>query len=228
MPSKLVGFIHTTPVTIGMVENFMKRYLPDVEYVHVYNGLVKRDNFSSLVGVTPKINLLRYANIAQELQNAGCDLIVSCCSLMPRATEYASKVVDIPVIQLDSILLQKAVENYSKIGVEVTTEYVIPYVKEGLESRALALGKKVEIIFSENTWALDLFNKGEFEAYDRIVLEDMKKLELKGVDCILMGQIPFAIMEDKIKEASFKVPVLFAGEIAFKHIAELLKESRPN
>ncbi|MGB9812113.1 MAG: aspartate/glutamate racemase family protein [Thermovenabulum sp.] len=222
MSSKLVGFIHTTPATIGMVENFMKRYLPGTDYVHVYNGLVKRDNFSSPIGVTPKINLLRYANFALELQRAGCNLIVSCCSLMPRATEYASRVVDIPVIQLDSIVLQKAVENYDKIGVEVTTDYVIPYVKEGLESRAAVLGKKVKIVFSENTSALELFNKGEFETYDRIVLEDMKKLEEKGVDCILMGQIPFAMMEEKIKEASFKVPVLFAGEIAFKYIAELL------
>lgn len=223
MSSKLVGFIHTTPVTIGMVESFMKRYLPGVEYVHVYNGLIKRDNFSSPIGVTPKINLLRYANIAKELERAGCHLIVSCCSLMLRATEYASKVVDIPVIQLDSILHQKAVENYRKIGVEVTTEYVIPYVKESLESKALAIGKKIEITFSKNTSALELFNKGDFETYDRIVLEDMRDLERKGVDCILMGQIPFAVMEEKIKEASFKVPVLFAGEVAFRYIAEILK-----
>ncbi|MCS7232668.1 MAG: aspartate/glutamate racemase family protein [Synergistetes bacterium] len=223
MPSKLVGFIHTTPVTIGMVEKFMKRFLPDVEYIHIYNGLIKKDNFSSPIGVTPKINLLRYANYAYELEKSGCSLVVSCCSLMPRATEYASKVVNIPVIQLDSILHQKAIESYSKIGVEVTTEYVIPYVRESLESKALAMGKKIEIIFSENTSALELFNKGEFERYEMVVIEDMKRLEKKGVDCILMGQIPFAVMEDRIKEASFKVPVLFAGEVAFKYIAELLK-----
>lgn len=223
MFSKLVGFIHTTPVTIGMVENFMRRYLPGVGYIHVYNGLIKRDNFLSPIGITPKINLLRYANIAQELERAGCNLIVSCCSLMPRATEYASKILNIPMIQLDSILHKKAVENYDKIGVEVTTEYVIPYVKESLESRALAIGKNIEIIFSENTSALELFNKGDFETYERIVLEDMRELERRGVDCILMGQIPFAVMEEKIKEAAFKVPVLFAGEIAFNYIAEILK-----
>jgi len=205
-----------------MVESFMKRFLPGVEYVHVYNGLVKRDNFSSPIGVTPKINLLRYANFARELEDAGCNLVVSCCSLMPKAVEYASKVVNIPVIQLDSIVHQNAVEHYSKIGVEVTTEYVIPYVKESLETRALAIGKRIEIVFSENTSALDLFNKGDFEAYDRIVLEDMKKLEERGVECILMGQIPFAVMEDKIKRASFNVPVLFAGEMAFKYIGEIL------
>lgn len=224
MSAKLVGFIHTTPVTIGMVEKYMKIYLPEVEYIHIYHGTVKRDNFASPVGVTPKINMLRYAAFANELQKAGCQVIVSCCSLMPRATEYASKVVDVPFIQLDSILLQKAVENYTRIGVVVTTKYTIPYVTEGLKSRADTLNKKIDILFSGNTSALELFNAGDFDTYEKIVLEDIKKLDDSGVECVLMGQIPFALMEDKIKAASFRAPVLYAGETAFKYLAELLGE----
>jgi len=65
MGRKLAGFIHTTPPTIIMAETFVSRYVPDTDVVHMYNGLVKRDNFTSPVGVTPKSNLLRYANFGK-------------------------------------------------------------------------------------------------------------------------------------------------------------------
>lgn len=220
----MVGFIHTTPVTITMTEKFMKRYLPRTEFVHMYNGNVKVDNFRSPVGITPKINMLRYVNFAAELEKAGCGVLVSCCSLMPRAVKYASEVVEIPFIQLDAVILDHAVERYSRIGVINTTEYVVPYLEEGLRERAAKLNKKIEIFFSNDITALALFNEGKFEEYETIVLSDISKLSDENIDCVLMGQIPFALMEDKIHAAQFKIPILYAGEVAFKRIGELLNQ----
>ncbi len=219
-----VGFIHTTPATIAMAEKFMKQYLPQTEFIHIYDGNVKIDNFNSPVGVTPKTNKLRYANFAAQLENAGCGVIVSCCSLMLRSVKYASEVVNVPFIQLDAVILDEVVNKYSRIGVINTTEYVVPYVEEGIKSRAEKINKEIEITFSNNITALALFNVGEFEKHDEIVLNDIKKLIEQGVDCVLMGQIPFAMMEDKIKSAKFKVPVFYAGETAFKRIDELLNQ----
>jgi Asp/Glu/hydantoin racemase len=220
---KKVGFIHTTPATIGMVEKYMKLYLPRTEFIHIYDGNVKIDNFKSPVGVTPKSNLLRYAIIAEQLERAGCGVIVSCCSLMPRAVAYAKEVVSVPFIQLDAVILEKAVEQYNRIGVINTTEYVVPYVEEGLKTRAARLNKKIEIVFSNNVTALELFNTGEYEKYDEVVLNDIQKLAEKGVDCILLGQIPFALLEDKIKKLFLETPVLYAGCDSFKRIEELLE-----
>ena len=225
MSTKKVGFVHTTPATIGMVEVFMKAYLPGVDYIHMYDGNVKLANFASPIGVTPKINLLRYAVFADELERAGCDVIVSCCSLMPRAVAYASAVVDVPFIQLDAVILDEAAANYSRIGVINTTPYSVPYIREGLVTRAERQGKKLELLFSdkETERALDLFNTGDFDAHDDVVLQQMRRMEREGVDCILMGQIPFAMMEEKIKAQSWSVPVLYAGEAAFRHVAALLQ-----
>ncbi len=61
-----VGFIHTTPTTIDMVERYMKECLPGTEYVHLYDGNVKIDNFRSPIGLTPKSNLLRFAVFADH------------------------------------------------------------------------------------------------------------------------------------------------------------------
>lgn len=220
---KKVGFIHTTPATIGMIEKYMKQYLPHTKFIHIYDGNVKVDNFRSPVGVTPKSNLLRYAVFADQLERAGCGVIVSCCSLMPRAVAYAKEVVSVPFIQLDAVILDQAAERYNRIGVINTTEYVVPYVEEGLKTRAARLNREIEIVFSNNVTALELFNVGEYEKYDEIVMNDIQILDEKGMDCILMGQIPFAMLEEKIKKLSLKAPVLYAGFDAFKQIGELLE-----
>jgi aspartate/glutamate racemase len=225
MSTKKVGFLHTTPPTIGMAESFMKVYLPGVEWIHIYDGGVKVANFASPIGVTPKINLLRYAVFAEELERAGCGVIVSCCSLMPRATAYASAVVDVPFIQLDAVILDEAAANFSRIGIINTTPYSVPYIREGLVTRAEKQGKNLELLFSdkETERALGLFNAGDFDAHDDVVLQQMRCLEGAGVDCLLMGQIPFAMLEEKIESHSWSVPVLCAGRKAFAHVATLLQ-----
>jgi len=222
MSDAKIGFLHTTPSTIGMVEGFMKTRLPGIALLHMYDGNVKAANFLSPIGVTPKINLLRWANFADQLQRSGCDIVVSCCSLMPRATAFARQVVDIPCLQLDGFLLDQAVEKYSSIGVITTTEYTVPFVKEGLESRALAAGKRISLHFAGDNRALDLFNAGEFDKHDEIVLRDVDKLAASGVDCVLMGQIPFGLLEEKLKALDLEIPVLCAGAEAFDRLGMLL------
>ena len=219
---KSVGFIHTTPTTIGLADKFMQTYLPDTQIIHKYDGSVKVDNFTSPIGVTPKKNLLRYAVFADELERAGCDAIVSCCSLMPRAVKYAKEVVSIPFIQLDAIVLDVVVENYSNIGIINTTEYVIPYIEEGLQASAAKLNKAIEMTFSNNNTALDLFNAGKYDEHNKIVLEDVKKLAEKGVECILMGQIPFALLDEALKNMNLGIPIHCAGEVAFRNIKEII------
>ena len=221
---KKVGFIHTTPTTIELAEKCMKLYLPGIELIHIYDGNVKIDNFKSPIGVTPKSNLLRYAVFADQLERAGCGIIVSCCSLMPRAVAYAKEVVSVPFIQLDAAVLDKAVEQYTQIGVINTTPYVVPYVEEGLKSRAARLNKEIEIVFCNNNTALDLFNAGGYVKHDNIVIKDIQKLDEEGLDCILMGQIPFGLMDEKLKKLSLKSPLLYVGEAAFRHVAALLQQ----
>jgi len=220
--SAKIGFMHTTPSTIGMVERLMKARLPGGTVVHMYDGNVKIDNFRSPAGVTPKANLLRWAIFAERLQRSGCEIVVSCCSLMPRATAFARQVVDIPCVQLDSFLLDRAVEKFSKIGVIKTTEYAVPLVREGLETRALAAGKLISIHFAGDDRALDLFNAGEFDKHDEIVLRDVVDLASSGVDCVLMGQIPFGLLEEKLNALDLEIPILCAGTEAFDSLGMLL------
>ncbi len=224
--SACVGFVHTTPTTIGMAEKYMKRYLPEMRYVHMYDGTVKIDNFNAPLGHTPRKNLLRYAHFAEQLESAGCDIIISCCSLMPRAVAYARSVISIPFIQLDASVQDTVVEKYSKIGVINTTEFVIPYVEEELNRRATELNKQISLTFSNNNTALDLFNAGEYEKHDAIVIEDVKKLAGQNLDCIFMGQIPFALLDDALSTLDVDLPIHYVDAKSFAKIRSIIEGGR--
>ena len=60
--------------------------------------------------------------------------------------------------------------------------------------------------------------------HDNIVIKDIQKLDEEGLDCILMGQIPFGLMDEKLKKLSLKSPLLYVGEAAFRHVAALLQQ----
>lgn len=222
LKGKKVGFLHTTPSTIGLVEKNMKTFMPDVSLAHIYDSRVRFENFEAPRGVTPKRNLLRWANFASQLEQEGCNVIVSCCSLMPRATAFAQAVVNVPFIQLDKIILKEAVENYQRIGVITTTDYTIPYIKEGLGEIAADLNKDIELVFDGNNEALNFFYAGEIEKHDQIVLDSVKDLIRREVDCVLMGQIPLALLEDRLMGISTRIPILFAGKRSYECIRELL------
>ncbi len=149
---------------------------------------------------------------------------MSCCSLMPRATAFAGQVVSVPFIQLDAVILDRAAAQFRRIGVINTTPYTVPYVEEGLRERAARLGKQLQLEFSNTASALELFNAGKFEEHDRIVLHDVRKLSEQGVDCVLMGQIPFGLMDQKLQGLGLRVPVLYAGREAFQRVRDLLEK----
>jgi len=216
------GFIHTTPSSIGMVDHFARLYLPEVIPVHLYDGRVKIDNFKWPAGVTPPKNMLRWANFGDQLERDGCSVIVSCCSLMPRATEYAARVVSVPFIQLDAVILDRVVKQYDRIGVINTTPYTVPHVTEEIRRREKEYGRKVTCNFSKTNEALELFNQGRFEEHDNLVIESILKMEKKRVDCILMGQIPFGLMDEKLKKLSLTIPLYYTGAEAFQHIKVII------
>jgi len=218
-----VGFLHTTSSTIPMVDKYMKVHVPGASSVHIYDGRVRLENFRSPAGVTPRCNLLRWANLADDLEREGCQLIVSCCSLMPQATAFAQAVVSVPFIQLDGVILDEAVQKYQRIGIVTTTERTIPFVKEELERRAAAFCKPIELVFGGDSHAIDYFYAGELEKHDQIVLDSIFALASKGVDCVLMGQIPLALLEDRLDGMALDLPLLCAGNRAFEYVRLLLE-----
>jgi len=213
-----IGFLHTVPATIAMVEAGMKSWLPGMKWLHIYDGRAREANFASPIGVTPRANLRLWSSLAWQLRDAGCGAVASCCSLMDEATEYGARALDLPFVQLDAVVLDRAVEGFRRIGVLTTTPYTVPHVRRGLEERADKAGKEIELVFGGDPTALEFFASGEIERHDELVREGVRALVAEEVDCVLLGQIPLAPLGPRLEAMGLGVPLLWAGKEAFESL----------
>ncbi|MDP3178507.1 MAG: aspartate/glutamate racemase family protein [Spirochaetaceae bacterium] len=217
-----IGFLHTVPATIAMVEAGMKSWLPGKKWLHIYDGRVREANFASPIGVTPKENLRLWSNLAGQLREAGCGAVASCCSLMAEATAYGALALDLPFVQLDAPVLDRAVEGYRRIGVLTTTPYTEPHVRRALGERAVKAGKEIDLVFGGDHTALEFFAAGEIERHDELVAEGVRALVAEGVDCVLLGQIPLALLGPRLEATGLGVPLLWAGKEAFESLGRMV------
>ncbi|MCL2569521.1 MAG: hypothetical protein FWE12_08895 [Oscillospiraceae bacterium] len=214
-----IGFLHTTPKTIPMVDDLLARYMPDARTFNFLDDAVKIANFDAPIGETPKENLLRWAKYARYLEQQGCSAVLSCCSLMPQATEYAKQVLNVPMVQMDAPAVDKAIE-HKRIGVIGTVERASFYLKGEIERKTALLGKTVELDYRINADAWGYFSRNEIEAHDEIVLADIKKMDDSDVDCILLAQIPLGLLEDRALAMGLKKPLYCAGKLSFDWVKQ--------
>ena len=213
-----LGLLHATHRTAVMAKTFTDRIFPGMVCRHIVDELIAKDNFDSEIGVLPKKNFLKYAFYSKMLEEAGCEAIVSCCTFMTEALEYAQKVVGIPCFSLEDPVIKQAA-HYDRVGLVYTTEYLLPYTKRALYNEAARIGRKVELIDVLDKNIYQYFYLEEFDKHNQMMIEQMRKLEEK-VDCLILAQGPHSIMEDDVKDAGFKIPVFCPGTATFNMVKE--------
>jgi Asp/Glu/hydantoin racemase len=220
-----IGFLHTFPFTISMVESFMKQCLPGVSgFHHILDTLMKRDNNIISPGITPKANIIRYAHYAKNLETSGCDLIFSCCSLMRQAVDYCKAILDIPIYQLDEFAIRAAVEAGPKIAVIAANFRVVPHIEKAIAGWANILHKKALPIIKVNDDAYKAMNRDDMPIHDKLLLKNISEVTGEA-DCILLGQINLASLENQIAAMNLDKPVFCAGKQTFNHIKTLLSKN---
>ena len=217
-----IGFMHTTPATVKMANYFTMKCLSGVRAVNVLDDTLKINNFAANPGETPKENLLKYATYAKMLQDAGCRVIISCCSLMPNATRYAAQTVSVPVIQMDGHIMDRTVSEHENIVVYCNVERAMLFARKEMESRIEKSGRNVRFAMEYGKDSFQYFNDAQMDLHDRMVLDDLLELDKRGYDCIMTGQIPMGLLEDRIKELNLKTSCYCTGSMSFEYIKSLL------
>src|SRR3954452_15215251 len=95
---KTLGIIHAVNLTIRAMQPFLERFIPDVEVIHLCDDTIQRDNIRAGVGVIPKRNYFKFAQYANNLQEAGADMILLACSNYNYAADLARPMILIPII----------------------------------------------------------------------------------------------------------------------------------
>lgn len=217
--SKTLGIIHAGTWVAAVGKRFSDEILPGVPILYVCDDTIQYDFMKAGVGNIPTANYWRVATHARALQNSGCDLVMVGCSTMSRSVEYAQPMVDVPMLQIDRPMYDKAVRLGKRIGLLATLDTTVPSSTRLLQRAADEAGTKVEIATVLCREAFERLLAGDVARHDALVLEEIDRLA-RQVDVITLAQLSLAALEDKV--ASAPVPVLNSAREGFTRAKQML------
>jgi glutamate racemase len=144
---------------------------------------------------------------------------------MNRAKDYAQPLVDIPILQIDAPMAEKAVEIGDKIGLLTTLKTTVPSSSRLIYEKAEERGKQVEVKQVLCNEAYEKLRGGDVEGHDRLLLAEIDRLS-ESVDVVVMAQLSMAAMEEKVSQC--KVAVLTSGRLGFQRAKEMLDALQPS
>ena len=220
---KVLGVVHAGVWIYQLGMKLIEEVMPDVKVLTICDDTIQSE-FSRL-GEVPPHNYYKFATHVRFLQDAGADLVVLGCSTMNRAKHYAQPLVDIPILQIDAPMAEKAVEIGEKIGLLATLKTTVPSSSRLIYEKAEERGKQVEVKQVLCNEAYEKLRGGDVEGHDRLLLAEIDRLS-ESVDVVVMAQLSMAAMEEKVSQ--FKVPVLTSGRLGFQRAKNILDALQPS
>ena len=220
LSSKTLGIIHAAVFMAATLEPFARKVMPDVNIVHAGDDTIQRDNLAAKPGTIPKANFYKFTTLAKFFQDAGVDLIVLGCSTFNSAVPYAAPMIDVPMLQIDRPMMEKAVATGKKIGLVGTLPSTMPASERLLRLCAREAEKPIEVFPVLNEKAFKALREGNSEAHNTMLLEDIARLS-KEVDCIVLAQGSMAAIEKYT--ADNPVPVYTSPTLAFMRAKQILE-----
>jgi len=221
LSDKTLGIIHAAVFTAGVLEPYAREIMPEVSIMHAGDDTVQRDNLAAPVGTIPKANFYKFATFAKFFEDAGVDLIVLGCSTFNQAVEFAQPMINIPLLQIDRPMMEKAVETGKKIGLIGTLPSTMPASERLLRLCAAEVGKEIEVVPMLNAEAFKILRAGDPAKHNEMLLENIAAMT-KEVDCIALAQGSMVVLESEVKNNP--VPVYTSPRLAFTRARQMLEE----
>lgn len=214
---KVLGVVHAGVWIYEVGMKFIREIMPEVKVLTVCDDTLQSE-FSRL-GEVPPYNYYKFVTHVRFLQDAGADLVVLGCSTMNQAKDYAQPLVNIPILQIDAPMAEKAVELGVRIGLLATLKTTVPSSTRLIYEKAEEKRKEVEVKQVLCLEAYEKLRRGDREEHDRLLLEEIDRLS-DSMDVIVMAQLSMSLMEDKVRGC--RVPVLTSGRLGFERAKEML------
>ncbi|MCL2479289.1 MAG: aspartate/glutamate racemase family protein, partial [Treponema sp.] len=193
LSKKTLGIIHAAVFTSVTLEPIAREIMPEVSIMNAGDDTVQRDNLAAPVGTIPKRNFYKFVTFAHFFEEAGVDLIMLACSTFNQAVEFARPMINVPMLQIDRPMMEKAVATGKRIGLIGTLASTMPSSERLLRQCADDAGKKIDVISVLNAEAFKVLRSGNPDGHNAMVLEDIKKLS-RDVDCIVLAQASMVVL----------------------------------
>ncbi|MFO0942384.1 MAG: aspartate/glutamate racemase family protein [Pirellulales bacterium] len=166
----------------------------------------------------------RLKDYIKQAETAGVDAIIVTCSSLGPAVEESQSAVSIPLIRVDSAMVNLAVKTGSRIGVLATVSTTLKPTVELIERRAKQSGKKVEVTSCLCHGALEKLLAGEVDEHDQMVIANLLGL-ISTVDVVVLAQASMARVIQCLPHSSCKIPILSSPRLAIESLAKQFRRT---
>lgn len=220
MPSKTLGFVHTSATLVPVFQELAAKYLDaSIETFHLSDDSLIKDVIrrNELTPLTAK----RVGQHIASAEEAGADFILVTCSSIGRAVEAAAEKAKIPVLRVDQPMADAAVDIGNRIGVVATLPTTLDPTADLIRRRAQLAGSEVVITERLCEGAFAALMSGDTATHDDAVATALRELS-EQCDVIVLAQASMARVADALPAEEKPVPVLSSPALAVQHLATLL------
>lgn len=231
LKGKKLGVLNGSAWIMLWATFFGRRYLPGVHLINAGNEAMQLNfmqAFSEGKPTPPQSNIdamTRYAIDLVELANV--DAVLVTCSTMNRSYAQVKKALEnynVPVIQIDKPMMEKAVNHGGRILVVATHGPTVKSTQLLLQETAAEKGKEIEFsgLHTEEPWErLAEFDiKGHNEALATAV---RSKVAEEEIGCVVFAQLSMTafLLSYPEPEKEFGVPIFTSGQCGFEAVREI-------
>ena len=199
---------------------FLKEKVPGVRVEFITDSTLLNDVRAN-GGPTEKV-IERMRLYARAAEISGADLIVNSCSTVGEVADIYARDVSIPVMKVDYPMACEAAALGTNIALIATVETTLGPSARLIQKVGREQGKEIHCEQYVQNAAWDALQAGKPAEHNRILMENIRKLDAMGYDAIVMCQVSMRALLPELKDV--KTPILCSFFSGYGAIADKLNE----
>jgi len=236
LQGKSLGLVHGSSWISLWADYFGRQLLPGVRLVSVGNQGVQL-NFMTAhhkgEPCPPQTNIDLFVRYAQDLTDLWpIDALMVTCSTMNRAADAVKSAMrerNVPVVQIDEPMMERAVETGGRILVVATHGPTVKSTQALLQETADRLGKRVAFAGATVEEAFACLGRGAIAEHNEHIARAIRESRAKDkIDSVVLAQLSMTVFKLTYPDcrSEFGMDVLTSGETGFERVGAILRGQR--
>lgn len=214
-----IALVYTGAGIVPALTQIASDMYPNCEIMNLLDDTLIKDCMKA--GEMTKDVKCRLIDIFQYAYHAGADMILLTCSSVGEAAYTGNELLPIPILRIDQPMAEKAVKEFSRIGVIAALSTTLDPTCDLVKKEAEKQGKNVEVVHGLAKGAYEANVSGNPDLHDELILKTAIELSDK-CDVFLLAQASMARMERKLSEATGKM-VLSSPQLGIAQLEKYIQ-----
>lgn len=220
-----VALIHAVIPAMAPMRAALAQQMPEARVLNLLDeGLLSEVERRG--GLTPECIERLVTQVGLAIDAGASAVLLTCTAYSTVVPEVQARFSKVPVLAVDRVMVEAAVERAQRIGVLATVAAGLQQQTAMLERADAERGTTLTIVGSLHPEAMAALQRGDGATHDRILLEALPDLAAQ-VELVLLAQASMARLLSVIPTAlpDLSVPVLTSPELAVANLRERLGAS---